>query len=45
MKTTFVIKRKNKWHTKDEQWNEDCMEVTAIGGGGRVNFSGAVTYI
>ena len=34
--TFYVIKRKNKWRTKDEQWKEDCMEVSAIGG--RVNF-------
>ena len=40
--TTFcVIKRKNKWRTKDEQSKEDCMEVSAIGG--RVHFWSAVT--
>ncbi|CAF1615372.1 unnamed protein product [Rotaria magnacalcarata] len=43
--TFYVIKRKNKvkiWRTKDEQWKEGCMEVAAIGGGGRVNFWGAI---
>ena len=40
------VKRKHKvkiWRTKDEQWKEGCMEVAAIDGGGRANFSGAVT--
>ena len=39
--TFDVIKQKNKWRTKDEQWKEGCMEVAAIGG--RVNIWGAVT--
>ena len=36
--TFYVIKRKNKWCTKDEQWEEGCMEVAAINDGGPVNF-------
>ena len=42
----YVIKRKNEvkiWRTKDEQWEEGCMEVAALGGGGCVNFWSAIT--
>ena len=31
---TYVIKRQNEvkiWRTKDEQWKEGCIEVTALG--------------
>ena len=43
--TFYVIKRNNEvkiWRTKDEQWKEGCMEVAASGGGGRINFWGAI---
>ncbi|CAF1440010.1 unnamed protein product, partial [Rotaria sordida] len=42
----YIIKRKKEvkiWRTKNERWKEGCMHVAAVGGGGRVNFWGAIT--
>jgi transposase len=44
--TFYLFKRKNEVkirRAKDDRWREGCMRVAAAGGGGRVNFWGAIT--
>jgi hypothetical protein len=46
-KTSFYVLKRTKqieiWRTKDEKWNEECMEVAAAGSGRLVNFWSAIT--